>query len=114
MRRLGSAAAVLLFSIVSVAGTPGTFRGYLVESADVRHGWMYVQGKKDTVRLVKLSGAMVTYGEEIPQDMRQPDPRNSLQPGTEVRVTAEQVGRGHWRAQHIEILRLAPTRRAGR
>jgi hypothetical protein len=104
--------AVLLAGIVAFAGTPGSFRGILIEGADTKPGWMYVQSRNAMLRLVQVKNAQVYYGEEIPQHLRRPDPAESLRPGAEVRITADDVGHGHWRAREIEILNLAPVRRA--
>jgi hypothetical protein len=73
---------------------------------------MYVEGYNDTLRLVKVTGANVSYAEEIPAELRQANPKESLQPGAEVRVLAELGRHGDWQAREIEILRLAPGRRA--
>ncbi len=94
------------------AGTPGSFRGYLVEGAGIRPGWVYVQSRNDVLRLVNVASATVSYADEIPLRLRHSKPRESLRPGAEVRVLAEQDRSGNWRAQEIEILRLPPTRRA--
>jgi hypothetical protein len=83
-----------------------------MEGADTKPGWMYVQSRNDFLRRVKVSGASVSYSREIPPELRQSNPKMSLWPGAEVRVLAEQDRQGNWRAQRIEILRLAPTRRA--
>jgi hypothetical protein len=102
----------LLLSLPVMAGTPGSFRGVLREGASTKPGWMYVEGYNDTLRLVKVSGASISYAEEVPEELRQPNPRESLQPGAEVRVLAELDRHGDWHAREIEIIHLAPARRA--
>jgi hypothetical protein len=99
-------------NVAAFAGTPGSFRGVLRESADAKPGWMYVQSRNDMLRLVRVSGASVVYSEEIPESQRLVHPRDSLRPGAEVRVVAEPDNHGNWRAQEIEILRLAPAPQA--
>ncbi len=100
------AAAVLIFSVAAVAGTPGSFRGVLYKGADTKPGWWYVVGKNDSLRLVYTAEASVTYGEQVPQEDRKPQPKRSLAPGADVRVTAEQDSKGAWRATEVEILSL--------
>ena len=103
---------LLLVAASAVAGTPGSFRGILMEGANTKPGWMYVQSRNDVLRLVQVSGAAVCYSDDIPAELRNADPRQSLLSGAEVRVLAQQDGHGDWRAQEIEILRLATERRA--
>ncbi len=105
-------ALLLLLCAGALAGTPGSFRGILYEGADTKPGWMYVQSRNDMLRLVRVSGARVSYSDDIPASLRRSNPRESLRPGAEVRVLADQDPKGNWRAQEIEILRLAPTARA--
>ena len=97
---------------VAAAGTPGTFRGFLIEGAHTKHGWMYVQSRNDMLRLVRIRGAVVSYDDKVPVNQRLPHPADSLRPGAEVRVTAVDDGRGNWRAREIEILAPPPTREA--
>jgi hypothetical protein len=113
-RAFGSVVVFLAIVTACLAGTAGSFRGFLIEGADTKPGWMYVQSRNDMLRLVKLSGATVSYSEDVPASQRHNNPRESLRAGAEVRVVAEQDKHGDWRAQQIEILRLAPTRRAGK
>ncbi len=118
MNRRARLSIVLLFCsslpLITLAATPGSFRGVLIEGADTKPGWMYVQSRNEMLRLVKLSGAEVYYAEEIPENLRQKSAADSLKPGAEVRVLAEDDGHGHWTAREIEILVLAPSRRARR
>ncbi len=105
-------AFIVLICAASALGTPGSFRGVLVEGADTKPGWMYVQSRNDMLRLVLLSGAAVSYSDDIPDDQRLTDARQSLRPGAEVRVLAEQDKHGDWRAREVEILGLAPAQKA--
>jgi len=67
------------------------------------------------VRRVALARAEIIYSVGVPTTKRQKDPARSLVEGAEVRVTAEQDGNGEWRAQRIEILKIAaPAKRAPR
>lgn len=99
-------AAVLLFvSIQAFAGTPGSFRGILYKGTETKPGWWYVAGKNNSLRLVYTAKAVVSYADDIRPEDRKKVPARALAPGVEVRVTAEQDGRG-WRASEIEILNL--------
>ena len=113
-RILSNVALLFVVAAVCVAGTAGVFRGFLMEGADTKPGWMYVQSRNDMLRLVNLSGAKISYADGIPSSQRRDNPRDSLLSGAEVRVEAEQDKQGDWRARRVEILRLAPARRAGR
>lgn len=104
----------VLVPLALPAATPGSFRGILIEGADTKPGWMYVQSRNDMLRLVKLSGAEVYYADEIPENLRHRRPADSLKAGAEVRVLAEEDGHGRWTAREVEILVLAPARRARR
>jgi hypothetical protein len=97
-------AAVLLLSLTALAGTPGSFRGVLYSGTDTKPGWWYVVGRNDSMRLVYVARAQVSYADEVPQEDRKPVPAQSLTEGAEVRVTAEQDKHGAWRAREIEIL----------
>jgi hypothetical protein len=105
---------LLLLPPAAWPATPGSFRGILVEGADTKPGWMYVQSRNDMLRLVNLSRAEVYYAEEIPMGQRRKNAATSLKAGAEVRVLAEEDGHGRWQATEVEILVLAPTRRAHR
>lgn len=98
------ATVVLLLSVGAFAGTPGSFRGILYKGTDTKPGWWYVVGRNDSMRLVYVANAQVTYADEVRQEDRKPLPARSLTAGAEVRVTAEQDERGAWRATEIEIL----------
>ena len=92
-----------------LAGTPGSFRGTIVDAPGSSPGknWIYVQGRNGTARRVEISHADVSYDEDVPQANRVKDPLEALVPGAEVRVTAEQGSDGEWRASTIEILKAA-------
>ena len=98
------------------AGTPGTFRGFIVaapasqdhSAGAKRAGWLYVEGRNHMVRRVALAESQIIYAAEVPVAERQKDATKSLVEGAEVRVTAEQDANGEWRAQRVEILKIAP------
>ncbi len=101
---------VLLVALNAFAGTPGSFRGVLYKGTDSKPGWWYVVGKNDSLRLVYVGKATVIYGEEVPESDRKRVPARSLAAGAEVRVTAEQDGKGAWRAVEVEILSTKGTK----
>ncbi len=89
------------------AGTPGRFRGTVVESPTkekVAGRWIYVKGRNGMLRKVEISKAKVSYDDSVPQKSREKVPDLSLKPGAEIRVTAEQDSEGEWRASEIELL----------
>ena len=92
-----------------LAGTPGSFRGTIVDAPGSSPGknWIYVQGRNGTARRVEISRADVSYDEDVPQASRVKNPSEALVPGAEVRVTAEQGSDGEWTASTIEILKAA-------
>jgi hypothetical protein len=120
MRRRLLLSSLLLVLVVGSqsawAGTPGIFRGFIVAapvsqdhySGPKQAGWLYVEGRNHMVRRVALAQAEIIYAAEVPAAERQKDPARSLVKGAEVRVTAEQDGNGEWRAQRVEILKIAP------
>lgn len=86
-------------------GSPGTFLGVVVSAPGAaKDGWIYVQAKNGMVRRVEISSAKVVYADEMPRSKRKASPKRALQPGVEVRVTAEQDASGEWRANRIEIV----------
>jgi hypothetical protein len=102
----------LLFLLVTASlsgGTPGSFRGKVVESDQtvVNPNWLYVQGRNQSIRRVEISHASIVYDEAVPAADRKLKPKQSLIAGTEVRVTAEQGTDGEWRASRVEILDTA-------
>lgn len=101
------AVTLLLLSTAMLAGTPGVFRGMLVqgpgkEKIDGR--WIYVKGRNGLLRRVEISRAKVSYQESVPNAKREKMPELALKPGTEVRVSAEQDSDGEWRAEEVEVL----------
>ncbi|HZP22677.1 MAG TPA: hypothetical protein VFB04_04475 [Terriglobales bacterium] len=93
--------------VVLRAGTPGSFRGTIVEASHAAHdnSWIYVQGRNGTARRVDISDARILYDEDVPAAVRRANPAEALIAGAEVRVTAEQGSDGEWKASRIEILR---------
>ncbi len=98
---------VLSLAVLVSAGTPGSFRGTIVEGqgSTAEQGWIYVQGRNGMARHVEISQAKVIYDEDVPAAERRSKPEEALTPGTEVRVTAEQGSDGEWRASRVEILK---------
>jgi hypothetical protein len=108
LRRLLTTTLVLLATLV-FAGTPGTFRGTVVEPHVEPHGaepgWVYLQARNGALRKVDVSRARFAWDDSIPKALREKTPAKALVPGVEVRITAEQDGSGEWRASEIEILK---------
>jgi len=102
---------VVVFCVQLQAGTPGSFRGTIVEVSGATAGknWIYVQGRNGAARRVDISRARITYDEDVPASERRRNPAEALAPGTEVRVTAEEGGDGEWKASRIEVLKTAVT-----
>jgi hypothetical protein len=106
MKVLLVSALLFMASVFGLAGTPGSFRGTVVDGPEKSDTWMYVEGHNHSVRRVYVSGATIRYDSEVPAaDRKTPVPR-ALQVGTQVRVTAEQDDAGEWRATDIEILKI--------
>ena len=121
MRELGKsfwmAALILGMCAAASAGTPGSFRGTIVDGPhSAEKNWIYVQGRNGTARRVDISRARVVYDEDVPTAGRLAKPEEGLVSGAEVRVTAEQGSDGEWRASRVEILKAAGSeeRRAGK
>jgi hypothetical protein len=118
MRRVSSLAIWLLaasmFYGLAYAGTPGSFRGTVVEGdqGSPREGWLYIRSRNGSIRRVDISQATVGYDETVPADQRKSSARQQLVTGAEVRVTAEQGSDGEWRASRVEIVKPAPVRSA--
>jgi hypothetical protein len=90
------------------AGTPGTFRGTVVEAPKGdESAWIYLLGRNGQVRRVDISHSEVTYAELLPEEDRRTPPKDTLIAGAQLRVTAEQDDDGEWRAIHVEILSVA-------
>jgi len=102
------ALAILLLATTASAGTPGTFRGTLYPGRDTKPGWVYIVGRNNTLRLVHIAHARISYAEEFPAKLRAGHPARALRPGADVRVTAEQDQKGNWQASKIEIISLKP------
>ncbi|HKD84584.1 MAG TPA: hypothetical protein VKB58_07535 [Terriglobales bacterium] len=113
MRRLAGGCALILtvfaLSLIGNAGTPGSFRGTIVDgpNSGIGKAWIYVQGKNGMARRVDVSHARVTYDDGVPTETRLPRAADALVAGAEVRVTAEQGSDGEWRATEVEILKAA-------
>ena len=102
---IATVSLALMFGLPAFAGTPGSFRGKIVDlRADPDHHWIYVQGRNGALRRVEISGAQVEYDEDVPAAERTRKPQQALVAGAEVRVTAEQGNDGEWKASRIEIL----------
>ena len=101
--------AVLSLGAWLSAGTPGEFRGTIIDvpGASSRGKWIYVQGRNGSARRVDISNARVVYDEDVPAAERRTNPAEALTAGAEVRVTAEQGSDGEWKASRIEILKAA-------
>jgi len=93
-------------SLAAIAGTPGTFRGVLVEGPTTSRseGWVFVKGKNGMLRKVEIQRADVHYEESFPEQKRKRTPKAALKPGIEVRVTATQGSDGEWHASEVEIV----------
>ncbi len=103
------ALTALVIILPALAGTPGSFRGTIVQDGRLNpeRNWIYVQGRNGMVRRVEISHARVDYDDSVPVGKRLSRPQNALIAGTEVRVTAQEGTDGEWRAIRIEILEQA-------
>ncbi len=110
--RIGVLVLSLLACKLAMAGTPGSFRGTVVEApaGEPSAGWIYVQGRNGSLRRVQVSRARVIYGQAVPLNQREKAPKASLVFGVEVRVTAQQDSSGEWHASQVEILKLRNAR----
>lgn len=99
-------ASILLLAVATLAGTPGSFRGTVVEGPEAeRHqGWIFVQGKNGMLRRVEIVNASIHYDDAYPQAKRKKAPRFAIKAGVEVRVTAAQGKDGEWHATEVEIM----------
>jgi hypothetical protein len=107
IRRVGFTIFMIFgLCLVAMAGTPGTFRGVLVEgpTSSRSDGWVFVKGKNGMLRKVEIQRADVHYEESFPQAKRKGTPKAALKPGIEVRVTATQGTDGEWHASEVEIV----------
>jgi hypothetical protein len=107
IRRVGFALFMIFgLCVAALAGTPGTFRGVLVDGpgASRSEGWVFVKGKNGMLRKVEIKRADVHYEESFPEAKRKGTPKAALKPGIEVRVTATQESDGEWHASEVEIV----------
>ena len=107
MRRAGLVLLTLCLMVLSsLATTPGTFRGVVVEAPAPSRidGWIFVKGKNGMLRKVEIKAAAVHYEDTFPAAKRKQSAKASLKPGIEVRVTATQAKDGEWHASEIEIM----------
>ncbi|MDT8070176.1 MAG: hypothetical protein ROO76_18575 [Terriglobia bacterium] len=97
---------VWLVALPAFAGTPGIFRGVVVDApaASRADGWIFVKGKNGMMRKVEIKSAVVHYEETFPAAKRKQSAKLSLKPGSEVRITATQESDGEWHASDIEII----------
>ncbi|HUO61252.1 MAG TPA: hypothetical protein VMU24_11325 [Candidatus Acidoferrales bacterium] len=99
---------VLVLSLIPAlyAGTPGSFRGIVVNApkGQAISGWIYLRGANGMVRRVSVAKAAVSYDARVPSTQRQRKPEAALVAGADVRVTAELSSDGEWRASRVEIL----------
>ena len=99
--------ATLVLTVVAFAGSVGTFGGRVITvSVERSDHWIYIKGSNGLGRRVEISGARITYSDDVPVRARATSPADDLRPGALVEVTAEQDARGEWVAQSIQILRL--------
>lgn len=106
MKALLLSALLVLLSLPMLAGTPGSFRGTVVEGPRSADACVYVEGHDHSIRRVYVSGAKVRYDDDLPIAERQKPVPHTLPAGTQIRVTAEQDDAGEWHATEIEILKL--------
>ena len=66
------------------------------------------------MRRVDISNASIGYDESVPRDQQKPTAREHLQPGADVRVTAEQDSRGEWHASRVDVVNPPSSRSAER
>jgi hypothetical protein len=105
MKVLLTTVLALLLSVAAFAGTPGEFRGTVVNGPEKSGEWVYVEGYNHSVRRVDVREARIHYDSDVPPSERQNPVPKSLAVGTQVRVTAEQDDAGEWRATEVEILK---------
>ena len=100
------AALILGICAAASAGTPGSFRGTIVDRPhSAEKNWIYVQGRNGMARRVDISRARIVYDEDVPTAGRLAKPEDALTDGAEVRITAEQGSDGEWKATRVEILK---------
>ena len=108
MRTALTLVVFLLLATLAYA-TEGSFRGTLITPPDTEptQGWLYVKGRNGLIRKVEVSHARVSYSEDPSTEGKQ-TAADKLEPGTEVRVTAEQDSTGQWRASEVEVINMKP------
>src|SRR4051794_41875815 len=92
-------ATLLMMTSALLAGTPGVFRGTLVDgpgNEKIDGRWIYVKGRNGSLRRVEISRAKVSYMDSVPEGKREKLPESALKPGAVVRVTAEPDKGGEW------------------
>lgn len=109
MKRLGlySGIAVLLLASGLWAETQGTFRGEVVRGprGERSANLLYLMGRDGNVRRVIVTQAAIVYDSAVPTGERVRPARQSLVPGTEVRVTAlVDATSGEWTASRVEVI----------
>jgi hypothetical protein len=100
---------LVLLASRSVRSAEGIFQGKVVDppvDEPVRPGWIFVQGGNHLLRRVEVAHAVIVFGQQVPSSQRRKCGPECLEPGQEVRVTANQDSAGEWRASRVEILRL--------
>lgn len=103
---------VLLISLPGVA-VDGMFQGKVVDppvDQPLKVGWIFVQGRNHMLRRVEVAHAIVVFGQQVPASQQHNCRMECIQPGQEIRVTAEQDSNGEWRAKRVEILQLTTSR----
>jgi len=77
---------------LAVRGTPGSFRGKIVEGfpSTSAKRWIYVQGHNGAARRLDVSQTHVEYDEDVPESSRSVKPKDALTVGTEVCIMAGQ------------------------
>lgn len=110
--RIALATAITLTLAVTALASPGIFTGELIPAPEPASGgaWLYVKGRNSMVRRVDIASAKVFYAESVAKRDRREKATESLLPGAQVRVTADQNAKGEWRAQEVEITRIAASR----
>lgn len=107
--RIAFAAIVACMLAVAAIASAGIFVGELIPPPQPagEGSWLYVKGRNAMVRRVDIAGARVFYGDTVVKRDRRRHASESLIPGAEVRVTADQNSDGEWHAQQVEITRTA-------
>lgn len=110
-RRIWLLAGALL-TVASAFAADGTFQGKVVDApqgADVRPGWIFVEGHNHLLRRVEISHAVIVLAPGIVPSRHGKCDWECITAGQEIKVTAGQDSSGEWRAKRVEILRMAPS-----